>query len=355
MRKHKTQLLVGQWSIACCLFLLIGLSSCGNNTASEKKQVEKPQSVEQKADEMGKEAPQNPERPEIVLFDLQSSDDRPKLGFISLSDIDRLSENDDSLAIPDVSAWTYDSAQYFQLDPAYRKRFLHRTGISENDAVFMYDYDADKLVSIPVKKLRVVASLNIYVSPDEAPFSQFDYMIGFEVDRSLLKGFKDLYFNTVLVSIGKESPFVRGQLKPIRWRKTKRSDFPLAKMSRKGRAQLEKKKAGNVYSCTVDSLQYVVQELFHNDRNDSRCLLVLNKKTDRVIFERIYEEGESAGLAPLNYTNPDYGNKEQWAGNLFQNRGPVLFGFVYYSFGCPEISFLEKNAHEIYINCDNRH
>lgn len=339
------------------LFVFL-LQSCGENPVSEK--TEKPPVQETKIKPETKTEPEvifhEPEE-ELVLFDMWSPDETTKSGFISLSDIDPLSENEDSLAIPDVSSWLYDEAKYFKLDAEYRKRFLARTKISENDRVFIYNYSSDLLVSVPVKELKVVVYLSVYVDEREAPFSQMDYHIGFEVNWNLLKGFDTEYFAYTLVSVGKENPFIKGKMKPVKWKKMDVKSFPLAKMSGKNKARVKKLTVGKTtaYSYTRDSLSYFMREMFEKESPVSRCVLVLNNQTDQLVFERIYEESEGTGLAPLNGTNSGFDGVNQWSGQLFKNRPPVLFGFQYYSFGCPEISFLKKGVQDVYINCDNRH
>lgn len=342
--------------IASFFLILFGLNSCGEQ--QEKTTQPVPEKVESRSVEAKKEVASIPEQDidlESGLFDLQSENGNEQMGFISLSDIYPLSEHPDSLAIPDVSGKPFDSIRCFKLDKEYRKRFLAETGISENDRVFIYDYAANVLVSFWVKKLNVVANLNGYASEEDAPFSQFDYMIGFEIDRNLLKGIKDKYFNNTIVFVGAKNPFVRGALKRVMWKKIEKKQFPLSKMSKKTLLLPKGYKHGGSYTFTKDSLQYYVQDFSQEYWVVARRLLVIHSKTGEVIFERVYELSEGTGMAPLNNTNPDVGNDIQWTGILFKNKAPVLFGIQYFSFSCPEISFLDKKEKDIYINCDNRH
>ncbi len=160
------------------------------------------------------------------LRNLEINEPDRKVGFISLSDnYYPLSNHPDSSVIPDLQYMEKEEQLYFRLDSIYRKRFL--SNISETDKVFVYDYSTDILRSFPVKKLNVVARLNDYMSIDECfpdPCSAYDYMIGFEICNKLLKGVD--YLNT-LVYVGKENPFVRGQMKAIVWEKIASSDFPM--------------------------------------------------------------------------------------------------------------------------------
>lgn len=342
--------------IAYFFLILFGLNSCG--AGQEKTKQPAPEKVESRSDVVKNEAVFIPEQNidlESGLFDLQSENGNERMGFISLSDIYPLSEHPDSLAIPDVSGKPFDSIRCFKLEKKYRKSFLTETGISENDRVFVYDYAANVLVSFWVKELHVVANLNGYASEEDAPFSQFDYMIGFEIDRNLLKGIKDEYFNNTIVFVGAENPFVIGKLKRVMWKKIDKKQFPLAKMSKKTLLLPKGYKHGGSYTFAKDSLQYYVQDFSQEYWVVARRLLVIHSKTGKVIFERVYELSEGTGMAPLNNTNPDVGNDIQWTGILFKNKAPVIFGLQYFSFGCPEISFLDKKEKDMYINCDNRH
>ncbi|MNU89780.1 hypothetical protein D3C71_796300 [compost metagenome] len=336
----------------CYLLLIVfGLNSCGEQTQVSTKKGE----VLKIASDAKKVIPTPEKKEDLVIFDMMPIEGNQELGFISISDIHPISEHPDSLAIPDISEKPIDSVRYFKLNKVYRKRFLTATGISETDQVFIFDYSRDMLVSFPVSKLNVVAHLNIYASDEDAPYSQFDYMFGFEVSRKDLKGFDNEYFSDVLIFVGKKNPFERGKLKPIVWRKTEKKQFPVAKMSKEGVNRSKRFTVGNTYTFTKDSLQYYVQELSNGENSLARRLLVLNTKTDKMVFERLYEESEGVSLAPLNHKDKEYDFINQWTGQLFKNRAPVLFGFQYFSFGCPEISFIEKNAEDIYLNCDNRH
>lgn len=153
----------------------------------------------------------------MQIFDLKyhAKDSTQIVAFISLSEIYPLSEDPDSMAIPDLSEKEIEEAanfQYFTVDSSFRKRFLSETNISETDKLFIYDYATDALHSFKVKNLKVVACLNIYGR--DWPYSQFDFMIGFEINKDLLKDC-DKYFTTSLAYVGKKSPFVRGKVKPI--------------------------------------------------------------------------------------------------------------------------------------------
>ena len=144
--------------------------------------------------------------------------------FVSLSDIYVLSENPDSLAIPNFldEGRDKEGLSYFELIYIYRKRFLTNTKIAEEDSLFIFDYSTNALRSFQIKSLKVVAHSNIYEDASSCPCNQYDYMIGFELNRNIFdEGEKNSIHK--LVYVGKKSPFFIGGMKPIVWQKTKLS------------------------------------------------------------------------------------------------------------------------------------
>lgn len=271
-------------------------------------------------------------------------------GFVSLSDIDRLSEHSDSLALPDLSNINHDGDEkfnYITLDSTYRTRFLSRTNTSETDKLFIYSYSEDVLVSIPVSDLKVVALLNAYTMPRECPCPEYDYQIGFEIENNFLAGYENNFVNT-LVFVGEKNPFVRNQVKPIVWQKIDSTEFPsnlVNTVVNFGNADF-KYQLGKSYKFEDQTNQFFIQQLIKKDRQFGLRLLVVDGKTKEKIDERLFHSGESSSFAPLD---------NQWVGYLFKDHPMVIFGFKWISFGCPSITLLGSNEKEIVINCDNRH
>lgn len=273
-------------------------------------------------------------------------------GFVSLSDIDRLSEHPDSLALPDLSNNDNDVNEkfsYITLDSTYRTRFLSRTNTSETDKLFIYSYSEDLLVSIPVSDLKVVAWLNAYTMPRECPCPEYYYQIGFEIENKFLTGYENHFVNT-LVFVGEKNPFVRNQVKPVVWQKIDSTAYPSNLISTEvnfnfGNDDYEYQ-IGTSYKFENQHYQFYIQELIKKDWQFGLRLLVLDQKAKEKIDERLYRSGESSSFAPLD---------NQWVGYLFKNKPMVIFGFKWISFGCPSITLLGSNEKEIIINCDNRH
>ncbi|MDR6968330.1 hypothetical protein J2X31_002347 [Flavobacterium arsenatis] len=285
---------------------------------------------------------------EIMLFNI--SDSNNKTLFISLSDIYPLSDHIDSLAIPEES-----SEEHFTLNSKYRKRFLTKTKIAETDKVFLYDYVQNELLSFTVKNLNVVANISPYKSGDETPFSQYDYMIGFEIDKKLTKVFGDNSYE-ILVAVGKKNPFAGKQLTAIVWKKINSKEFPSKKIKDEFGYLEQEYTIGDSYLSKFEDLEYFIQNLIRNKSTFARRLLVVNTKTNEIIYDELFCENESDSLAPLNFINKEEGNTpNQWTGKLFNNKETVIFGFEYHSFSCPEITVLGKKPTHIGIYCDNRH
>jgi hypothetical protein len=291
---------------------------------------------------------------EIDLFWLRDLEENSniKVGFVSLSDLHFLSDHPDSLAIPERENADASGHEYFKLPPKYRKRFLTKTKISETDSVYVYDYSKDVLLSFPVKNLNIVAYLSIYDDAEDCPCDQHAYMIGFELPKKNLKGLGANY-HYVLVYVGKESPFARGQMKPVVFAKISSADFPSHKSNRTYSFQNNKK--GGAYSFVSGNFQFFIQDYFRGNEEyvDKRYLIVVDKRNGNVILERLFRDTEGTSIAPLSHKK--LGSSDQWTGKLFKNKPEVVFGFEWVSFGCPNIIFLDEKKPDIYINCDNRH
>jgi hypothetical protein len=297
---------------------------------------------------------ENQETPDVYdITPVEWAKGAENVAFISVSEKYPLSEHPDSLAIPDISDRPFDEVQYLGVNGKYRRQFLSRTGISEHDKVFVFDYSTGNLLSFPVKKLNVVACINAYASEKNAPFDQSDYMIGFAVNKALLAGIEDPYYNHTLVAIGKESPFAGEKLTLIEWEKTDAKRFPV-KLTQAGK-QLKGFREKETYFFRMDSLDYFLREDIRNGVREKRHVLVLNNQSKEVLFERVYKASEGTSIAPLNLSDPEYPETLQWTGPLFKDKSPVIFGFLFHSFDCERIAFIGNPQAEFAIKCDNRH
>lgn len=289
----------------------------------------------------------------IYLFNLMPKDSSD-VAFVSLSDIYPIDNEKDTLTLPNLEKMADADAQYFTFAKNYRKRFLSKTNISETDSLFVYDYAKNKLVSFLVKNLKTAAMLNVYSIGDAGPYRNYDFMIGFEINKKHLNGLSE-YYRNALVYVGKENPFSKERLKPISWKKMAKKDYPSKAMKNNDRALLKSTTAGNTYFYKTESYEYFLQDYLDSNKTIyGRRLLVVDSKTKEVVIEKLFSQSEGTSPAPLNYENGE-DSIEQWTGKLFKNKPEVVFGFEYLSFGCPSISVIDKSNEEINIQCDNRH
>jgi len=287
--------------------------------------------------------------------------------FVSLSEIYPFIEHQDSLAIPDLNDLEESQAkqfEYIKLSSKYRQHFLAQTNISETDKVFIYSYEKNKLISFPVKSLDVVAHLNIYGA--DWPYSQFDYLIGFEIDKA---SFGDLAqsLETTLVYVGKKSPFIQNKMNPVIWQKTTIETGQKEVWDNTFKTYLKNYSAhnideqnnlskGNLYSFERNDLSYYIQDILvkiDTTKLYARYFYVINKATKDTICHEVYLDHESASPAPLNIIETT--SNIQWTGELFKDMPSVILGFEYVSFGCPRIKIIAPKEKDIYILCDNRH
>lgn len=297
----------------------------------------------------------NAQQLEIYDVDLYESETKESFAFISLSDNYNVSEHPDSLTIPPSK----NHLQVFKLEGKYREQLLYKTKIRETDNVYIYDYFKDKLATFKVSQLEVFACLNFYSSVDEGPFPDYYYMIGFKVDKKNLKGQGDDYSNS-LVYIGKDNPFVKGGVKPLTWKKIATKEFPSRKMSSENEQMIhhyqnEIYSMDTAWKADADGFQFFLRDIIVDGRLYSRWLLVYHTVSNQLIMDKMFVDSEGTMQAPLNYNDKEYPSVNQFAGKLFKNKPPVVFGFEYISFGCPGITFLSASENDLYINCDNRH
>lgn len=331
---------------------LILLSACNkkeNTTTTTLPEVT--EHAETETDTL--KAEETSKKESIYLFNVMPKDSSD-VAFVSLSDIYPVTDEKDTLVLPNIEKMGKYDSQYFTFDKNYRKRFLSKTNISETDSLFIYDYAKNKQVSFAVKNLKTAAMLNGYSSEEDWPYDNYDFMIGFEINKKHLNGFSE-YYRDALVYVGKENPFSQEHLKPISWKKIAKKDYPQKAMKKDDRTLLKNTVTGNTYFFKTESYEYFLQDYLDSNKIIyGRRLLVVNSKTKDVIIEKLFSQSEGISPSPLNYENGD-NSIDQWTGKLFKNKPEVIFGFEYVSFGCPSISVIDKSNEEINIQCDNRH
>lgn len=287
----------------------------------------------------------------ITTFGDDNNNTKNISAFVSLSDIYH-----DSLAVPpryiaNQKNISFKELKYFELDAEYRRKLLKGTKIKETDTLFMYDYGLNELEKFEVKKLKAVANLTPYNSEGEQIY-EGDYMLGFQIERDMMKKSATQYYNNVLVYIGNKNPFVQQKLQLPKWEEIKEKDFPKPFSNKEFND--ERYKVGNHYQFKSDTITYYVRDILIDMQITRRHFIAVGKNRKNIIAERMFSESEGSSLAPLNFTSKD-NFENQWTGYLFKGKPPVIFGFEYHSFGCPSITLLDKAYADIPINCDNRH
>ncbi|MDI7190104.1 hypothetical protein [Leptospira santarosai] len=286
---------------------------------------------------------------ELNIFDLMfyERNENKNIGFVSLSGI--RPNGAGWFVIPNLTKKEEREIQNsgcIKLETKFRKYFFSNEKIPETAKVFIYDYSKDVLKTFKVKDLNFIACLSAYVDREKRPYDINDFMIGFEINKKFLPDF-DMYFTNALVFIGKENPFIQGQLKRIVWQKNKPKYFPSNKVETKDVYFTESEYSkGDTYQYETDELQYFLQELVKNNDVRAKRLLVMNSRTNSKVYEEVYSLGEGDSFASLD---------GQRTGKLFKNKPKVIFGFKHRSFGCESIEFLKSSEKGIQIDCDNRH
>ena len=281
--------------------------------------------------------------PELIIYSINSyeKNENQSSGFIPLTDSYPWSENKDSIAISSDYLGNKEFANHHVLNEKYRTRFLKALKIQETDSVFIYNYRIDSLYTFLVNELPLMAHITVYGA--EPPISQYDYLIGLDLQNVLALNDMGNYYDA-FVYVGSENPFNNGKLQPIIWEKIDPGIFPKEVKS----SSYSNLKINQLYKFQMKNMDYYLLNKTH--------LIIQDSKTKKVISEYVFSENESASFAPLSFAHQKKESlPEQWTGNLFKNKPSVFFGFIYESFGCTSINFIEKPENNIYIRCDNRH
>ena len=291
---------------------------------------------------------------DLVLYTINSLSDSEgnETHFVSLTDTYRWQDNahPDSQAVAPryLDDGLQEDEMRHELKGAFRRRFLRRTGIRETDRVFYYDLRSDKLVTRQVRRHRLVAIPSPYHNP--APVSQYDYMIGFEVsdlpDRML-----DNAYNNVLVYVGERSPFQLGEVTRMVFDSIAGNLYPTGGRYADWQQRYER---GGTYRFRTDEADYLAQEWLVDGGLPAVQLLVIDRKSGRILYDAWYQEGESTmPHRILTQYKTGYGGSP-YTGAVLKDMPPIVHGFYDVSFGCVVIGLLGTSEY-VPIQCDNRH
>ena len=283
---------------------------------------------------------------DIAIFNLENfRGHKDANGFINLSEIQKISEHPDSIVVSKnyLGDQKEEEVSHFKLEPLYRKRFLANTKLSEESKVFIYNYKLDSLLIFKIKDLNVVAKLSPYENSEN--LNQYHYMYGLEINKEHLANWGVYYFSS-FVHVGEKNPFSTGKMSPMLWTKIEISEFPLdLKNGLKNKKDIQ---SLAVFKTEINGFEY--------SYTSNGQLVVVDTKLNKIVYITHFYQGESASLAPISIA----GNKneygiEQWVGPMFKNYPTAIFGFQYFSFGCPSIKLIDNRNSFVGIMCDNRH
>lgn len=283
------------------------------------------------------------------LFDVYSIDHNGFLdSFISVSDI----YNDPHPVPEDVikkqKQTPFEKLKYLELDAQYRKKMLDAIHLTENDFLFIYNYESNTLEKTPIKTLKAVAYLSPYVSEGDE-IDGYSYMLGFKVNSQKSTDASYSLYNNTVAAFGNQNPFVENKMKPIKWEKAG------PEISKKYFSGI-KLEYGKTYQAQYDDLTYYLQDFLQDKQITERKLIVFNGKKEKIFEKSFVNEGEGEEFYPLNGVEMDVADyNSQWTGYLLKGKPIVVFGFLSQSFGCPVITFLDKKEPAMEIKCDNRH
>lgn len=283
----------------------------------------------------------------IELFTLNqyTTANNTKTGFISLSDIYANEQFMDSIGILPENPT---DIQRVMLTDVYRKRLLQGTKTAEKDTVYLYNYETNALVKMPVSYLKSIAKINMYADVVDAQntLSPDDFMFGFEVNHQVVTKLGNEF--RILVSIGKSNPFQLTKLQPFVWKKISANEFPFSQLARNQPFDYPIKDLKFHYYKSENYQYFVVSEILSSD------MIILDLKGNK-INEISFGSSESCSLTALS---EDPNIIIQFVGSLFKNLPEVFLGFeeLEASISCtPIIYFVDPHYNYISINSDYKH
>lgn len=236
-------------------------------------------------------------------------------------------------------------------DLTQKDQILKKINIKADDRIFIYNFSSDSIYTFEVDETPIIACINIY-SLGSQNIEEYDYEIGF----NLKQNYKTKGEN--LVVIGKSNPFQTSSSKPIIWEKISvhNDTIELEKENKKWFLNGTYLK-DQFYTFEFEKYSLLLRDFNKLDStNRLRYLIVWDKSAKKSIFKNIYRDSEGTSLSPIQSVGQqNLQNVEQWIGQIFKDKPSIIFGFLYYSFGCSEIQFLDRERTSVTILCDNRH
>lgn len=239
-----------------------------------------------------------------------------------------------------------------RLNKDQRTEFLNRLKLSQSEKIFVYIIKSDSIISLDIKNLPAIACMNTYGPSKDYQNEEEDYEFGFDLGKKITDTYN-------LVYIGKENPFLTGELISIVWKKIDTNDFPKKFsdfiLDDLRKRWLDSSEAGQSYMFSYRNFDYYIQNLTKDGKTKHRYIVVIDSETKNIVHEKIQIDSESTELIPLKTESNSKENYSQWTGKLLKDKSAVMFGFLGYHFDCPSITILDETEPDIPIFCDNRH
>ncbi len=227
-----------------------------------------------------------------------------------------------------------------------KSKILNKLKISNKDTLYIYNFHKDSIYKFCLDNLTTIAYLNTY-RKGEKNVKEYDYEIGL----NLADKFKSK--NIGYAHIGKTNPFKSGKIKTIIWIETDNHNFPLQNKKLNYNFTLD------TYTYSLFDFDYFIQtrhfEIGKSNQVDIYHLVIVNKISNSIVFQKEYQQSESTFLYPIQTSNKkgEY-NSKVWTGEVFKNKPSIIFGLVGIAYSCPTIDFISETEPPIRISCDSR-
>lgn len=255
------------------------------------------------------------------------------------------------------------------LEGERRALFLKHTHISEEDKLFIYDFKNKISKEFLVKDLPVMACLNVYSErPSQeseeylewvfSGYAHFDYEYGFDLGKK----YKNQEYAEAFTFVGKENPFVEGNIQRIKWEKIAQKDIPVSVSEsylKEHDIDFQKLRFKEAYQFTSGKEWVIAQDFIYTEEEIEyemmvRYFIVLDTEKQTITNQFFIQDGEFGEILPFEQINEDE-YSAQYFGQLFKGKSSVFLNLENRMFGCENIYFSDAKDLPVNILCDNRH
>lgn len=229
------------------------------------------------------------------------------------------------------------------LTGTHRQAALAYAGFAETDSLFVYSLIRNQFIGFEIAQLPIIAFSNPYGV--YKPVTDGDYVFGFQLSGAFIEQVRTDY-EECLVAVAETNPFHPGGAVAIDWQAIESDAYPAVK-----EPYLDQFTPAECFSSSWGELNFYSRVFKKEERVEGLQVLVFRGKEK--VYQAIYRSGEGTDpVLPQTHENLSYRN---WTGHLFKGMPPMMHGFYYQAFGCPEIRFVGDPNLRKYISCDNRH